>query len=230
MPSSPVSSGSDSAGRPVRVHSEQKTGLPVASPLGATPGAAGVRIASYCLKISAMSGGIAPGIVARSKITHGRNLRPSARKSRNCLLEASPPRSTTAPEIMRHIDRHDRAMVVPGARQRRPASRRRAADSRAARPSARTPHGVSASALSHTGVRTKANFGGNGGSLRRASQGRPARPAAAWRRRRRRSRRALQGSARHRRACGQIPRRDRARATASAHRPARSRPWLGLTP
>ena len=35
MPPSPVSKGSDSAGRPVSVHSEQKIGLPVASPFAA---------------------------------------------------------------------------------------------------------------------------------------------------------------------------------------------------
>ncbi len=47
MPPEPRSSGMDSAGRPASVHSVQKRGSPVeARPLGAAPGAAGVRMAS----------------------------------------------------------------------------------------------------------------------------------------------------------------------------------------
>ena len=46
MPPSPVSNGSVTAGKPVKVQSVLKAGLPVAAPFGATPGAAGVRIAS----------------------------------------------------------------------------------------------------------------------------------------------------------------------------------------
>ena len=42
----PCSSGSDTAGVPSSVQIVQKTGLPVAVPSGASPVAAGVRIAS----------------------------------------------------------------------------------------------------------------------------------------------------------------------------------------
>ena len=53
-PLSPASNGSDKAGSPVNVHKVQKAGSPVAlSPSGATPGAAGVMMASYWSKISA---------------------------------------------------------------------------------------------------------------------------------------------------------------------------------
>src|SRR5204862_3637126 len=46
-PPSPANSGSDKAGNPVSVHNVQNTGSPVEpSPLGATPGVAGVRMAS----------------------------------------------------------------------------------------------------------------------------------------------------------------------------------------
>src|ERR1019366_10703086 len=46
MPPSPFSNGSDTAGNPASVHNVLNAGLPVAMPFGATPGAAGVRIAS----------------------------------------------------------------------------------------------------------------------------------------------------------------------------------------
>ena len=53
-PLSPENNGSDKAGSPVNVHKVQKAGSPVAlSPSGATPGAAGVIMASYWSKISA---------------------------------------------------------------------------------------------------------------------------------------------------------------------------------
>ena len=166
MPPSPSSNGSDSAGRPVASTASRTPGCRWPRPCGATPGAAGVMIASYCLKISRDAGGVAPRGVARRQIAHrAAPARPSSEKIAQRLLDASPPRSTTAPEIVRHVGRHDGALVVPGARQRSSGRSIVCGAARpAARPSPRMPRASAASALSQTGVRTKAKRGGIGGS------------------------------------------------------------------
>ena len=157
--------GNDSAGRPVSVHSVQKAGSPVASrPFGATPGRGRRDDRVVAVENLLQSGRIAGRRWQAPRDNGSRTPSgPSSRISRSAALDASPPRSTTAAEPVRHVRRHDDTVVVPGfgigRRAARPARSRR----RAGPPDPRTPRVHRASVRSQTGVRTRQNCGGSGG-------------------------------------------------------------------
>ena len=109
MSSSPVKSGSVIAGKPRQVQSVQNTGSPVAWPFGATPRAAGVMMAVALLLEQFLDAPLEwRGLRQRPQDTVAVTLRPSAIRSRNCLLTLSPPCIGQLAQIMRHLDGHDR--------------------------------------------------------------------------------------------------------------------------
>ena len=221
MPPSPVKIGNDSAGRPVSVHNEQNAGLPVAMPLGATPGEAGVMMASYSLNISAMPACVAPRRVARRQIAHSGRLAALGQKIAQLLAGAIAAALDQGVEIVRHVGGHDRAMVVPGRRISCPADRLIAPVRPGARPAPRTPRAFRRP-LCPTPACARRQIAAAAVDPRRLVRERPAPRSAAYRCLAGRSRPALPGSARYRPACARIPRHDRAPSTASTRRGARS--------
>ena len=148
----------------------------LSSPRGASPGAAGVRIASYSLNTSssaALSGGTRRQ--RRRCIRSPDTARPRSISSRSGSLSWSPPLLVVAMEIVRHLDFHDDLAAADRAAEALAQIDSRPRPRRAPRRARRTPRCVAGSACSQAGERTKAKRGGSGGSRARGRQQRRAR-------------------------------------------------------
>ena len=142
------------------------TGLPVLSrPRGASPGAAGVRMASYSSKTasSAWLSGAMRGHGARVV---------DRRQGAAALDELAQHRAqlvaallVVAVEVVGHLHLHDDAMQLDGARRSLRPARPRSAASPSTSTSSANAATVAGSACGQAGERTKAKRGGSGGSL-----------------------------------------------------------------